>query len=267
MKPGSPDIVLCDLDGVVWLAHTPIAGAPEAIARLRDEGITVVFVTNNSGPTIAQHEAALAKIGIPAEGAVVSSALAGAFLVNPGERVLTVGGPGVVEAVTARGAIPVDPRDEPGEVDAVVVGLRRDFDYSMMDRAASAIRAGARYVATNSDATYPTPTGAQPGAGSLVAAVTTASGTEPIFGGKPHTPIGRVVQELVGERWDLDRVVVIGDRVSTDGDFARALGCRYGLVRSGVTPPGAVVDTPVAYDTPSIAELADLLIAERRGEG
>ena len=95
--------VLCDLDGVVWLAHHPIAGSVEAIAALQAAGRRVLFVTNNSAATIATQEAALAAIGIEATGIVVTSAMAAALLVEPGERVLVAGGPGVVEALQARG--------------------------------------------------------------------------------------------------------------------------------------------------------------------
>src|SRR3990170_105991 len=68
-----PTTVLCDLDGVVWLSGQPIAGSVEAVARLRDAGHRVLFVTNSSWPLLAEHEAALAAIGIGAVGEVVSS--------------------------------------------------------------------------------------------------------------------------------------------------------------------------------------------------
>ena len=90
-----PDVVLLDLDGVVWLSHQPITGSPEGIARLRAAGVRVLFVTNNSGATVAEQEAALAAIGIPAAGDVLTPALAGALVVEPGERVLVGGVPGV----------------------------------------------------------------------------------------------------------------------------------------------------------------------------
>ena len=75
--------VLCDLDGVVWLRRTAIPGAPEAIERLRQSGRRVLFVTNNSMSTIAEQERALAAVGVPAEGDVVTSAQAAAALVAP----------------------------------------------------------------------------------------------------------------------------------------------------------------------------------------
>src|SRR4051794_31264672 len=134
-----------DLDGVVWLAETPIAGAADAVGRLQAAGDPVVFVTNNSNPMAAEYEAKLARHGIDAHGAVVSSAMAAATLIAPGERVLVCGGPGVVEALRARGAEVVDE----GDADAVLVGFHREFDYERMRIASTAVRRGARLVATN----------------------------------------------------------------------------------------------------------------------
>ena len=184
--------VLCDLDGVVWLRRVAIPGAPEAIDRLRASGRRVLFVTNNSMSPIADQEAALAAIGVPAVGDVVTSAQAGASLVTPGERVLVCGGPGVVEAVEGRDAITV----REGSADAVIVGLHQDFDYWRMQAANAAIRGGARFIATNDDATYPTPDGPVPGAGALVAAVATAAGVGPVIAGKPPQPMAELVREL-----------------------------------------------------------------------
>ena len=92
-----------DLDGVIWLADEPIAGAAEAVARLRGAGEDVVFVTNNSSQPVGEVEAKLARHGIPAEGDVITSAMAAAALVEPGERVLVCAGPGVVEALERAG--------------------------------------------------------------------------------------------------------------------------------------------------------------------
>ena len=234
----SPVPVLCDLDGVVWLAHRPIAGSAEAVAALRSRGHRVLFVTNNSSATVAEQERALSAVGVPADGDVVTSALAGARLVEAGERVLVCGGPGVEEAIGARGAISV-PHDvaDSSPIDAVMVGFHRHFDYEIMRRAAGAVRRGARLIATNDDATYPTPDGPIPGGGSIVAAIATAAGVDPVIAGKPHTAMAMVVRDLLGGL-PADAVMV-GDRPSTDGLFARTLGCRYALVRSGVTPVGA----------------------------
>lgn len=253
-----PTTVLCDLDGVVWLARRAIDGAPAAVARLRELGCRVVFVTNNSADPIAEQEAALAAIGVPAVGDVVTSAMAAARAVAPGERLHVCGGTGIVEAMTRRGAIVLD-GDAPGDRDAVVVGLDRDFDYSRLSTASAYVRNGARLVATNDDATYPTPDGPIPGGGAIVAAVATAAGVTPIVAGKPHPPMVEAVVAMVG---DLDpaTTLVVGDRPSTDGAFARTIGCGFALVRSGVTTAGARPEFPAGVacrlDVPDLAAVA-----------
>jgi len=228
--------VLCDLDGVVWLAHRPIPGSVEAIAAIRASGRRVLFVTNNSAATRAEHEAALAKIGIDATGDVVSSSMAAAFLVEPGERVLVTGGPGVSEAIAARGAgIVVNTGadlDQP--VDAVVVGLHRDFDYARLRIAGRAVLDGARLIGTNRDTTFPTPTGLEPGGGSIVAAVASVGGVEAVFAGKPEQPMADLVGDLVEA--EPSEMLMVGDRPETDGLFAERLGCDFALVETGVSP-------------------------------
>ncbi len=267
------DTVLCDLDGVVWLAHEPIAGSVEAIADMRAAGRRVIFVTNNSMAVRAHHEATLAAIGIPAAGDVVSSAMAAALLVRPGERVLVAGGAGVVEAFEERGADVVlnNAAVNPVGFDAVVVGLHREFDFERLSVASAAVRAGARLIGTNTDSTYPTPTGLQPGGGSILAAVATAAGVEPVIGGKPHAPMAELIAQLLStpqQAFDPTRTVMVGDRAETDGLFAQRLGCRFALVRSGVSQPGAVVDDGIAvdFDLADLASLARLVSAAEQGQ-
>src|SRR3954470_8601486 len=189
-----PPTVLCDLDGVVWLARAPIPGSVQAIADLRRRGHRVLFVTNNSNPLLADSEDALQRLGIPARGDILTSAQAAALLLQPGESAYVAGGPGIVEALGARG---VDVRGD-GPVDAVVVGFHREFDYDGLARASAKVRAGARLIATNDDATYPTPDGPIPGGGSILAAVATASGAVPVIAGKPYAPMGQLVAAIVG---------------------------------------------------------------------
>ena len=210
-------------------------------------------MTNNSGLRVEDQEAALAAIGIPASGDVVTSATAATTLIEPGERVLVCGGAGITQAVVARGATPVAGDDPRGiGADVVVVGFHREFDYERLRIAATAVRAGARFVGTNDDATYPTPDGPIPGGGSLLAAVTTASGVAPVVAGKPFPPMAEAVLQRLGHP-DATRLLMVGDRATTDGAFAAALGCPFALVRSGVTPVGAEVEVPVAIDAADLA--------------
>lgn len=186
----------------------------------------MVFVTNMSRLTVAEQEAKLARAGIRGEGRVVTSAMAAGSLVEAGERVLVIGGPGIVEAVEANGGTVVDD----GPADAVVVGLHPDFVYADAGRAMRAVRSGARFIATNHDPTYPTPDGLEAGGGAIVAMVAHAAETEPVYAGKPHDAVVRLVRDRLG-----DTGVVVGDRADSDGRFARALGYEFALVLSGVT--------------------------------
>jgi 4-nitrophenyl phosphatase len=251
-----------DLDGVIWSGTDPIAGSSEAVADLRAAGRDVVFVTNNSFATIAQQEQKLASFGIDAVDSVISSAQAAASLVEPGERVLVLGGPGVIEALGLREAELID-HEMLGDfipvatVSSVVVGLDWHLDYHRLSAAVQAILAGARFIATNTDATYPSERGLLPGAGAIVAAVAAATGQSPIVAGKPEQPVARLVRARFG-----DRGIMVGDRPETDGAFAEVLGYDFGLVLSGVTTdPVGVVPAPdvVAEDLAGLvaAALAD----------
>jgi HAD superfamily hydrolase (TIGR01450 family) len=222
-----------DLDGVIWLGDQPIPGAAAAVARLRAAGRRVLFATNNSSVLVGEQEAKLARFGIGAHGDVVTSAMAAAHLVEPGERVLVCGGPGIAEALTARGATVTSD----GDADAVMVGFDRGFDYERLRAAARAVERGARLVATNDDATYPTPDGPIPGGGAIVAAVAYATSVVPEVAGKPHAPMAGLVRAMGGEHGTM-----VGDRPETDGAFARVLDYRFALVLTGVT---RAADLPV----------------------
>lgn len=230
--------ILCDIDGVVWLLHEPIAGSVDAIARLRDAGHRVIFVTNNSYSTVREQEEALASIGISGVGDVVTSSQAAGSLLKADENVLMGGGPGVREAIESSGAIVVGESDadkslSTHDIDTVVVGYHSTFDYKGLTRLSAAVRNGARLIATNDDATYPTPKGLIPGGGSILAAVATASGVTPTIAGKPHEAMANLVRTVSGVE-DLSSAWMIGDRSSTDGLFARRVGCRFAHVMSGV---------------------------------
>jgi len=216
-----------DCDGVLWLADAPVPGAANAVAELREGGRRVVFITNNSGPTVADYLAKLQGIGIPAtEADLLTSAQAAASMLEPGSTALVCAGVGVEEAMQRRGVRIV----RTGRADAVVVGFSRDFDFDRLTAAFRAVQAGARLIGTNDDATYPTPTGPLPGGGSLLAAVAYASGAKAEVAGKPFDAMATLIRDRVGP---VDTVV--GDRPSTDGRLAVRLGARFALVLTGVT--------------------------------
>ena len=122
------------------------------------------------------------------------------------------------------------------------------------------MRRGARLIGTNDDVTYPTPDGPIPGGGAILASVVAGSGMAAVVAGKPYEPMADLVRAELGA--DLDGAVMVGDRPDTDGRFARAIGCRFGLVFSGVTHRSDLPVNPtpdlVADD---LAGLADQLLA------
>ena len=255
-------VVCCDLDGVVWRGDEPIPGAGAAISVLRDAGFRVVFVSNNSSEPVAEVAGKLAAAGVPpSSDDVVTSAVSAATLLasalDPGAPVLACAGPGVVEALEAAGLRPVT--REPAA--AVVVGFHREFDYDELVRASAAVRNDARFVATNLDATYPVPGGMIPGSGAIAAAVATASGRAPEVAGKPERPMVDLIRARFGSSG-----LVVGDRPSTDGALADALGWPFALVLSGVTqrdaPPGgeSIPEPPPPFVAADLAALVPQLV-------
>ena len=207
-------------------------------------------------------------MSLPSREDVITSAMAASWLLAqslaPGARVLACAGPGVVEALQEDGFTVVDR----GPAEAVVVGFHREFDFARLDHASSAVRAGARFIATNLDATYPVPGGLIPGAGSLVAAVATAAGSAPEVAGKPAATDRRAdpgrASALSAPWW------VTGHRRTARSPTA--LGWPFALVLSGVTqavaPPGgeAIPDPAPPFVGADLDAVAPSLIAalERR---
>lgn len=138
-----------------------------------------------------------------------------------------VGEQGLIEILSNKGIEMV--QDSP---DCVVVGLDRSFDYEKLKKASLAIRAGALYIATNTDTTLPTPEGLAPGAGAIVASISVSSGKEPIVMGKPHSLIFERSLSLLG--MDPEEVIMIGDRYDNDVAGAMNAGLRSIMVETGV---------------------------------
>lgn len=261
-KTVSLKVVLCDLDGVIWLAHQPIPGSVGAIASLREAGIRVVFVTNNSFSTYDEQVAALASIGIPAEGDIVTSAMSAATAMKSGWRVLVCGSRGLIEEIGRVTKDVVVAYQEPmatGDFEAVVVGFHREFNYQVLTDALTAVRGGAVLIGSNDDPTYPTPNGPIPGGGSILAAIEKASGVTPIVTGKPYEPMALLVRELCGDVLP-EEMVMIGDRSDTDGGFAKTMGARFAMVLSGVMSFDESSDADIV--APDLAGVVEILLRE-----
>lgn len=266
-----------DLDGVMWRGRVPITGSADAVGELLARGDRVLFCSNNSAESGEARAARLGEQGVPEGCEVVTSADAVCALVEPGERVLVLGGPGLSAALADRGARPIPSAEvDPGPLvrraaepaaagggrpfDAVVVGLTREFGYRDLDAAAAAVRCGARLLASNADTTFPGADGLHPGCGSLVAAVEAASGRSAVVAGKPHGPMVELLRSRLAMApvpgAEAARVVVVGDRGDTDGRLAQALGVPFLLVLSGVTGQDDLpLDVPVARVGEDLAAL------------
>lgn len=246
---GGYDVVMFDLDGVLYLGVEPVAHACDGVERVRAAGSSVAFVTNNASRTPEEVAAQLRDVGIEAESAdVVTSAQAAARLVAAqvpaGAAVLMVGGAGLEAALAERGLRSVQSlSDEPA---AVIQGYSSDVAYSHLAEAGYAVAAGLPWVASNTDLTIPTARGIAPGNGTLVAAVAAASGQHPQVAGKPETPLfDETILRIGGHR-----PLVVGDRLDTDIEGANRVGVDSLLVLTGVTRPSCLCNAdPVRRPT------------------
>jgi 4-nitrophenyl phosphatase len=253
------DGLVCDLDGVVYRGDYAIPGAVDAINELRGRGVRVVFCTNNSRPTVAQYRRKLAALGIDIDdGDIVTSAVVTGEVLRrrnlQGAGAIVVGGDGVVESLRAAGVRVLD-GDSAAPAQLVVVGYDPDFTYAAMRRATLAVRAGARLVATNDDASFPAPDGLWPGAGAILASIEVASDARAEVMGKPHPPMmDAVARRLPGCR----DIAIVGDRPQTDLRGGVARGWTTVLVTSGVVSPE---DAPKVDPRPDLIvdSLADLV--------
>jgi HAD superfamily hydrolase (TIGR01450 family) len=258
------DVLLFDLDGVVYIGGTAIPGAPEALQQARQAGAHVAYVTNNASRTPAAIAALLDGMGAPVtEADVVTSAQAAARLLAEklpaGSKVLVIGATALRLAVRERGLIPVSSAsDNPA---AVVQGYGPGIDYGRLAEGGLAVRAGALFVATNIDSTLPGPRGTQPGNGSLVQVIEYATGIKPIVAGKPEPPLHRESVIRTGAK----RPLVIGDRLDTDIEAARNAGTDSLLVLTGVDNPRTVTLAPASRRPTYIAETLDALLAPYPG--
>lgn len=263
-------LVIFDLDGVVYRGDEPVVGAPELIAWLHRAGVEVRFATNNSTVTRAGYAERLVAMGIntAADEIVTSTSATVEHLKRHApevRRVLGVGADGMrvelsdagFEVAMAGDLAPAPPTGAPVPgFDAVIVGLDPAVDYARLAVAMSAVAAGARLVATNADARYPTPAGFAPGAGAIVSALATATGATPEVIGKPAPAMFTAILEATGVA--ADACVVIGDNPAADVAGAHRAGCAAILVLTGVADrahaesltgelvPDAIADDPAA---------------------
>jgi HAD superfamily hydrolase (TIGR01450 family) len=251
------DAVLLDLDGVVYVGEHAVPGAVEVIESIRHRGTAVAFVTNNASRTPSDVAAHLTRLGVAARASdVVTSAQAAAAMVRDlvpqGSAVLSIGAEGLAQALQEAGLHPVESMDEHPQ--AVVQGFSPRLSWPMLLEACVAVRAGLPWVATNLDATLPTPRGTAPGNGAFVDVVRRTTGVEPQVAGKPFRPL----MDASVNRLRASRAVVVGDRLDTDLAGARRAGLPGLLVLTGITMARALLAA-------APAERPDYLAADLHG--
>jgi HAD superfamily hydrolase (TIGR01450 family) len=199
---------------------------------------------------VARHIGAVSGYSARAE-QVITSAMAAAELLGPGGGpVFVVGESGLGATLAAAG---LELTADPDSARAVVVGLDRRLTFDHLAAATRAVLLGARLVACNRDATYPSETGLLPGGGAIVAAIETAGGRTAEVAGKPFAPMTAAICRALapGPTW------VVGDRPETDLALGRDQGWTTVLVLSGVISDPAAVAEGLRPDLvlPSLADL------------
>jgi 4-nitrophenyl phosphatase len=254
--PESHALVL-DMDGTVYRGDTPIPGAFETLARCRNSGVPVMFVTNNSTRSRMEFAAKLTSMGHPtAPEQIVNTAHATSRLLADrypeGTKVYVVGAAALSEAVTDAGLVIAEE-----EAQVVVVGLDRAFTYDKLRTAVRLILDGADFIATNPDRLIPHGPHLDPGAGTLMAAVQAATGhvTTPVVVGKPEPTLVSLALESLGT--EPRNTVMVGDQLQTDVQAGQRAGLFSVLVTTGV-PTGGV--TSVVADR-VIADLSEIPVA------
>jgi NagD protein len=223
---------LMDMDGVLVHEEHAIAGADRFIARLRECAAPFLVLTNNSIYTQRDLAARLRVSGIDVpEDAIWTSALATArFLDNqrPGGSAFVIGEAGLTTALHAAGYTLTDRAP-----DYVVLGETRTYSFERITRAIRLIEAGARFIATNPDATGPSIEGPLPATGSVAALISHATGKAPYFVGKPNPLMMRSALNAIDAH--SETAAMVGDLMDTDIVSGLEAGMETILVLTGVT--------------------------------
>jgi NagD protein len=249
---------LMDMDGVLVHEEHAIPGADRFLGRLRELGTPFLVLTNNSIYTRRDLAARLRSSGLEVpEEAIWTSALATArFLESqrPGGSAFVIGEAGLTTALHTAGYTLTD-----REPDYVVLGESRTYSFERISRAIRLILGGARFIATNPDATGPTPDGPLPATGSVAALISRATGVEPYFVGKPNPLMMRSALNAIDAH--SETTAMIGDRMDTDVVSGLEAGLETVLVLTGLTTRAEAERHPYRASrvVDSIADLVDEL--------
>jgi phosphoglycolate/pyridoxal phosphate phosphatase family enzyme len=259
------DAYIFDLDGTCYLGDALLPTVQETITRLRDIGKRTVFLSNNPTQTREAYAERLTRLGLPtpASDVINSSLVMVDFLSKrmPGARLFVVGEASLERELAAAG---FELAAEAAGVAAVIASFDRAFNYHKLQVAFDAIRAGARFFATNADRFCPVPGGGQPDAAAMIAAIEASTGVsiEAVVG-KPSHYMAEAILRLL----DLppERCLMIGDRLETDVLMGLNAGMAGALVLTGATDEAALASSPIR-PTYVLRTLADLIPPSCRAE-
>ena len=246
---------LTDMDGVLVHEGHVLSGAAELIKQWQDNGTPFLVLTNNSIYTPRDLSARLRAGGLDVpEDRIWTSALAtAAFLKsqNPNGSAYVLGETGLTQALHDVGYIQTDTNP-----DYVVLGETRNFNFDSLTKAVRLINAGARFIATNPDATGPSADGVLPATGSVAALITKATGKQPYIVGKPNPMMFRSAMRKIGAH--SESTGMIGDRMDTDVVAGIEAGLHTVLVLTGIADDAEIQKYPFR-PTEILNSVADLL--------
>ena len=252
------DAYIFDLDGTVYLGEALLPTAGETINKLRELGKRTVFMSNNPTRTRHDYAAKLTRLGLPTPSADVinSSVVMVDFLQRhlPGGRFFVIGEPPLLAELSAVG---FELTEEASRVDAVIASFDRTFVYRKLQIAFDAIRAGARFFATNADRYCPVPGGGEPDAAAIIAAIEACTDVKcEAIVGKPSHHMAQAVLDLL--QLPPERCLMTGDRLETDVLMGLNAGMSAALVLTGATTTAAL-ETAEIQPTYLINQLSELL--------
>ncbi len=225
---------LTDMDGVLVHEGVPVPGAPEFVNKMKSSGKPFLILTNNSIYTPRDLRARLRRTGLDVpESAIWTSALATARFLDsqrPEGSAFVIGEAGLTTALHEIGYVLTD-RDP----DYVVLGETRTYSFTAITTAIRLIEQGARFIATNPDATGPSREGSLPATGSVAALIERATGRAPYFVGKPNPLMMRSALRSLGAH--SESTLMIGDRMDTDVRSGLEAGLQTILVLTGISHP------------------------------
>jgi len=262
-----------DLDGTVYLGDALLPGVRRTIETLRSAGSRVVFLSNKPLQTRADYAAKLTRLSIPTspDEVVNSSWVLTRWLEReaPGATLFVIGEPPLLAELRAAGFRLIQPDSGSSghrldEIQFVVASFDRTFDYPKLQVAFDAIRAGARFIATNADRYCPIPSspgdspipsppgggargGGLPDAAAVIGAIEGCTGKRvEVVVGKPSPITVRVVLDRL--QLPASECIIVGDRLETDVRMGQEAGMATAVVLTGVTTPELLTASDIRPD-------------------